>query len=490
MAEERPLAALAAGMPGLVSVDTANVRIDDVTHDSRSAGPGVMFVAIEGLTVDGHEFVRQAAKAGSPAALVTRRIAANIPQIVVSDSRTAMAHLAATVHGRPADALTMVGVTGTNGKTTVSAMCEAILSAAGMPVGIVGTLGARVGGEPIPLERTTPESTDLQRLLGVMRARAVDTVIMEVSSHAMELGRADAICFDVAAFTNLSQDHLDFHGDMASYFAAKRKLFEPERATHAIVNISDDAGRRLAAEIEIPTTTVGVGRRADVSALIVRQFDTGSEFDMVEGEVRTRIALPLPGSFNVANAAVAFAICRYLSVEAGIIAEALGSLAPIPGRMQLVDARADVAVIVDYAHTPAAVETVLEAARSMTTGRVTAVLGAGGDRDHEKRARMGSGAATYADLTIVTTDNPRSEDPATIASAVAQGARSVPGAAVEIVLGRADAIMKAIAAAKPGDVVLILGRGHEQGQEIKGNIIPFSDADVAATALHDLGRIS
>jgi len=490
VAEERPLASLTVGIPGLVSVDTANVRVDDVTHDSRDAGPGVIFAAIKGLTVDGHEFVLQAAEAGSPAVVVERRVAIDIPQIVVSDSRTAMAHLAATVHGRPADTLTMIGVTGTNGKTTVSAMCEAILSKAGKPVGIVGTLGARLSGEPIPLERTTPESTDLQRLLAAMRTRGVDNVIMEVSSHAMELGRVDAICFDVAAFTNLSQDHLDFHGDMDSYFAAKRKLFEPERCTSAVVNISDKAGRRLAGEIKVPTTTVGLARDADVSAVIVHQSDTGSEFDIVEGGVPTRIALPLAGSFNVENAAIAYAICRYLSVEAATIAEGLGSLEPIPGRMQLVSARAEIAVIVDYAHTPAAVETVVNAARSMTVGRVLVVLGAGGDRDHRKRPAMGSSAATYADLTIVTTDNPRSEDPTAIASAVAQGARSVQGATVEVVLDRIDAIRYAIAAAEPGDVVLILGRGHEQGQEVKGNVIPLSDADVAATALHDLGRLS
>ncbi len=490
MTEERSLASLVSGIPGLVSVDAADVRVDDVTHDSRRAGPGVIFAAVEGLTMDGHNFVVEAVRAGSPAVLVTRRVAVEIPQIVVSNSRAAMAHLAANVHGRPADALTMVGVTGTNGKTTVSAMCEAVLSAAGQPVGVVGTLGARIGGEPVALERTTPESTDLQRLLGAMRSRGVDTVIMEVSSHAMELHRADAICFDIAAFTNLSQDHLDFHGDMESYFAAKRKLFEPERSTHAVINISDDAGRRIAAELDIPMTTVGGEGSADMNAVIVHQSDTGSEFDMVEGAVRTRIALPLAGSFNVENAAVAFAICRRMSIQASVIAEGLGSLSPIPGRMQLVDARADVSVIVDYAHTPAAVETVVKAARGMTDGSVTAVLGAGGDRDHEKRGRMGSSAATYADLTIVTTDNPRSEDPATIASAVAQGARSVRGAAVEVVLDRTDAIRHAIVAAEPGDIVLILGRGHEQGQEVKGTIIPLSDTAVAAAVLHDLGRTS
>ncbi|KAA3641126.1 MAG: UDP-N-acetylmuramoyl-L-alanyl-D-glutamate--2,6-diaminopimelate ligase [Armatimonadetes bacterium] len=505
MTEMRHLASLAAGVPGLVSVDAVTVHVEDVTHDSRNAGPGVIFAAVEGLTMDGHQFVPQAALAGSPAALVNRRIDTEIPQIVVSDSRTAMAYLAAEVHGRPADGLNMIGVTGTNGKTTIGAMCEAALAVAGRQVGIIGTLGARVGGEPMPLQRTTPESTDLQRLLAVMSRRGVDTVIMEVSSHAMELGRVDAISFDVVAFTNLSQDHLDFHGDMDAYFAAKRRLFDPERSTHAIINVSDDAGRRLANDISIPITTVGVGTGSadapggsdesnvdtstpDIVAEILHQSDTGSEFDIVERDVRTHVTLPLAGSFNVANAAVAFAICRQLSIAPSVIADGLGSLAPIPGRMQLVSPGADISVIVDYAHTPDAVETVVKAGRSMTDGRLIAVLGAGGDRDHEKRARMGSGAATHADVTIVTTDNPRSEDPATIASAVAKGARAVSGAAVEVVLDRTEAIRHAISAAEPGDVVLILGRGHEQGQEVMGRVIPLSDADVATSVLHDLGH--
>lgn len=488
MPEERSLASLTEGVPGLVSVDDAVVTVHDVTHDSRNAGLGVIFVAVKGLAVDGHDFVADAVRAGAPAVVVTHRVAVDIPQIVVTDSRTAMAHLAAAVHGRPADALSMIGVTGTNGKTTVSAMCEAVLALAGRSVGVMGTLGARMNGEPMPLDRTTPESTDLQRLLGVMRTRGIDTVVMEVSSHALELARADAIRFDVAAFTNLSQDHLDFHGDMEGYFQAKRRLFTPERARHGVVNISDDAGRRLAEESGIPVTTVGVNNDADLSAVLLQQSETGSEVDIVEGGTRTRVVLPLAGSFNVENAAVAFAVCRHLSIGSDVIAEALGSFVPLPGRMQLVDPRADVAVIVDYAHTPAAVEIVVEAVRSMATGRVTAVLGAGGDRDHEKRPHMGMSAARHADLTIVTTDNPRSEDPATIADAVARGARSVPDAAVEVVLDRTEAITRAIANADPGDVVLILGRGHEQGQEIMGEIIPFSDVTVARGVLHDLGR--
>lgn len=478
------LAALASSVPGVLTVDDADVEIFDVTHDSTTAGPGVIFVAIPGKRVDGHTFVGSAASLGTPAVMVEHRCDVDIPQIVVADSRAAMAHLARTVHGSPDAAMTVVGVTGTNGKTTVTAMCEAVLTYTGRRVGVIGTLGTRINGEPAPLERTTPESTDLQRLLATMRRAGVETVVMEVSSHAMALHRADAIRFEVAAFTNLSQDHLDFHGDMDTYYSEKRKLFDAGRAEHAVVNIADPAGRRLVDDIEIPRTTVSVGEGADIVGRIVEQDASSSVFSVAEAGVDSvDVTLPVPGWFNVANAMVAYGACRRLGVEPSEIAAGLGTLEVVAGRMQLVEPDADVAVVVDYAHTPAAVGTVVEAARQMTDGRVIVIIGAGGDRDWEKRPHMGAAASSHADVTIVTTDNPRSEDPRTIAAAVEAGASSVPGAHVRTILDRREAIRVGVLGALPGDLVLILGKGHERGQEIDGEKLPFDDVAEARASL-------
>lgn len=477
------LAAIAAEVPGAVSADDATLDVWDVTHDSRGAGPGTIFVAIDGMTVDGHLFVAQAVNAGSPAIVAERRVVQDIPTLLVENSRRALAHVAAVVHDHPARSMTMVGVTGTNGKTTIGAMCEGALTAAGRSSGIIGTLGARIDGEPVPLRRTTPESSDLQRLLATMRQRSVDTVVMEVSSHALQLHRADGIRFDVAGFTNLSQDHLDFHGDMESYYMAKARLFEPGRTDHAVINIGDPAGARLSEEISIPHTTVGVDTDADITATITSQHGGGSTFD-ISGEFGSvEVSMPVPGSFNVANAAVAFGICQMMGLTTEEIVTGFGGLGTIDGRMQSVDPDSDITVIVDYAHTPAAVATVVEAAAAMTDGAIITVVGAGGDRDQEKRPLMGAAAARHSDRAIITTDNPRSEDPRAIIDAVASGAETQGRAEVERIEDRAEAISHAIGSAAKGDLVLILGRGHEPTQEVHGEFIPFSDVEVARNAL-------
>lgn len=490
VAMDTSLAAIASSVPGVVSVDDAIITVSDVTHDSRHAGPGVMFVAIEGATSDGHAFVNDVAAAGSPGALVSHHIDAPIPQIVAEDPRAAMAHLSRVIHGSPDADMQMIGITGTNGKTTVAAMCESILSTASRSVGVVGTLGVRIKGVPEPLERTTPESSDLFRLLASMRDEGVDTVAMEVSSHALALHRADAIRFDVVAFTNLSQDHLDFHGDMDSYFLEKRKLFDIDRADVAVVNVSDSWGRRLRSESDVRIVTVGLDTEADHVAHIVEQGEGSVRFDIESGGEVVQCTMPLPGWFNVVNAVVAFGICRELGLEPLQIAEGLRVLPPVRGRMQLVDEASDVSVVVDYAHTPAAVETVVAAARDMTSGKVIAVLGAGGDRDVEKRPMMGAAAAEHADITIVTTDNPRSEPPELIAAAVEQGAVATGRSEVTVVLDRRTAILHAVEIAEPGDLVLVLGKGHEPGQEIAGQKHPFDDVAVAADALASRGGVA
>ena len=480
---ETSLATIASSVPGVIEFDNAVVAVADVTHDSRRAGPGVMFVAIEGASTDGHGFIDAVALAGSPAAMVGHRCDTAMPQLVVEDPRAAMAHLSRFVHGNPDTAMTTIGITGTNGKTTVSAMCESILAAAGKSVGVIGTLGARIDGAPEPLDRTTPESTDLFRLLATMRDARVDVVVMEVSSHALALHRADALMFDVVAFTNLSQDHLDFHLDMESYYLEKRKLFVSTRAKAAVINISDAAGARLVGETDVPSTTVALDTPADLVARIGDQGEGFTQFQIDTGGGTIDLEMPLPGWFNVVNALVAVGICRNLGIVSEATVAGLASLKSVPGRMELVDTNSEVAVIVDYAHTPDAVETVVSAARDMTTGRVIAVVGAGGDRDADKRPLMGAAAARHADVTIVTTDNPRSEDPALIAAAVEKGAISVSKSAVRVVLDRREAIAEAVRMADQGDLVLILGKGHEEGQEIRGVKLPFNDALVAAESL-------
>jgi UDP-N-acetylmuramoyl-L-alanyl-D-glutamate--2,6-diaminopimelate ligase len=477
------LKSLADEVPGLVDVDDAFVEMNDVTHDSRSVGPGVVFVAVRGARHDGHQYVAMAAESGSPAVVVDHRVDINVPQIVVADTRAAMPYIARTVHGSPDEDLSIVGITGTNGKTTVASMCESIWNAEGVPCGMIGTLGARLLGEPLALERTTPESSDLQRILASMRDGGVHRVAMEVSSHALSLHRVDAVAFEVVAFTNLTQDHLDFHDDMEAYFAAKLALFDARRAGHAIVNVSDPYGVRIAVQAGCPVTTVAVGSDADVRADIVSQSDGSITFTMSEAAGVTTVSMALPGSFNVANAAVAWAICRHLGAGTDGLVDGLASVDVIAGRMQVVDADASVTVIVDYAHTPAAVATVVQAGREMTDGRLIVVVGAGGDRDEDKRPMMGAAAASAADVTIVTTDNPRSESPASIANEVARGAVAVRGASVETVLDRSEAIDRGVSIARPGDLVLILGKGHEAGQEIDGVILPFDDVDEAARAL-------
>jgi UDP-N-acetylmuramoyl-L-alanyl-D-glutamate--2,6-diaminopimelate ligase len=338
----------------------------------------------------------------------------------------------------------------------------------------------------MPLERTTPESTDLQRLLAHMREAGVDSVVMEVSSHALALHRADGIGFDVAGFTNLSQDHLDFHQTMDEYYAEKAKLFDPHRTAHGVINIADPYGARLAADVQIPITTVGVAPvEADVVAEVQRDDDQGLTISVVGMASPVSTDISLPGTFNVQNAVVSVGIADYLGIDGATMSAGLSSLERIPGRMERIASGEGPTVIVDYAHTPDAVSTVVSAARSLADGTVIVVLGAGGDRDRDKRDAMGMAAASHAGVVIVTNDNPRSESPLAIAEAVASGARRVAGSGVlvSIELDRRAAIREAIRRGSKGDVVLVLGKGHEQGQNIGGIVAPFDDASVVRDLL-------
>ena len=458
-----------------------DVEITSIALDDRQAGPGALFCCVPGFTRDGHDFAAAAVGRGAAALLVERPLGAGVPEVVVGDVRAAMAPAAAALFGDPTAALKMVGVTGTNGKTTTAYLARSLLEAGGIHAGLVGTVESIVGGRREPAVRTTPESVDLQAAFRAMADAGDGACVMEVSSHALSLHRADAIDWDVVVFTNLSREHLDFHGDMESYFAAKRILFE-QGAAHSVVNVDDEWGRRLAAGLPGAVT---VGIENPDAALRA----TGIEY----GPVSTRFAaggmeleVPVPGEFNVLNALCAVAAARALGVADATIEKALPRAERAPGRFEPVEAGQAFTVVVDYAHTPDSLRGALQAAREVSDGRVIVVFGAGGDRDAGKRPEMGEAAAAGADLLIVTSDNPRSEDPAAIVADVVSG---VPeGTGLQVVVDRREAIARAVGEAGPGDLVLIAGKGHEQGQEGPDGVKqPFDDREVALEAIGSLG---
>jgi len=482
------LADLAPAVDGRLEGDDG-VLISDVQHDSRAVGNGDLFVAVTGFSQDGHDFAPRAAAAGAGAVCLEHPVdGVDCPRLFVEDTRRALPVLAATVHGHPSRRLAVAGITGTNGKTTVSYFIEAVTAAAGGVPGLVGTLGGRIRGRDVPIPRTTPEASDLQRLLAQMVAAGVDVVALEVSSHALVLHRADAIEFDVVAFTNLSQDHLDFHGDMESYFAAKAELFTRGHYGAAVVWQDDPWGARLADEhLGGGATTVGWDKGADVYPREVRLGLSGASCELVTPSGRCDLTVRLPGRFNLANALVAAACCLHLGFDVTAIRRGIERVATVPGRFESIHSAGHTPgsgpeVIVDYAHTPAGVAAVVAATRELTRGRIVVVLGAGGDRDRSKRPLMGAAAAA-ADVVVVTSDNPRREEPGSIVAAVAAGARDAGCASVLVEVDRRAAIASALESAGPEDVVLILGKGHEQGQDLGDRVVPFDDRAVARDVL-------
>jgi UDP-N-acetylmuramoyl-L-alanyl-D-glutamate--2,6-diaminopimelate ligase len=498
----RPLAGLAA-LLGLRPADSRRAEpgptghpggLTGITHDSRSVRRGDLYAALPGSTVHGARFCEEAAAAGAVAVLTDpagrqAAIASGLPVFVVGDPRARLGEVAAWIYGRPSQQVRLIGVTGTAGKSTTTYLLEAGLRAAGYRTGLIGGVETRIGDSAAVSTLTTPEATDLQALLATMVERRVDAAAMEVSSHALALGRVAGTHYDVAVFTNLSQDHLDFHAGMDEYFAAKAELFTAKYARTGVVNIDDPRGRQLAAHAAIPITTFSAdGRRAaDWRAVDVRSGADGSTFRVIgPGGVEADAAVALPGGFNVANALAAIVAL----VEAGVgLATAVAGVAACagpPGRLERVDRGQDFAVLVDYAHKPGAVEALLTVMREVTQGSLVIVLGCGGDRDRGKRRLMGAAAARLADVAILTNDNPRSEDPLAILAEMLAGATDVPqGQRADVVIqpDRAAAIGLAIASAGKGDVVLIAGKGHEHGQYVAGTVIPFDDREVAAAAL-------
>jgi UDP-N-acetylmuramoyl-L-alanyl-D-glutamate--2,6-diaminopimelate ligase len=480
----------------LLGEGPADVEIARLAFDNRQVRPGTLFFCVPGFTRDGHDFAADAVERGAAALVVQRPLGLGVPEIVVGDARAAMAAAAARFHGDPTARLRVAGITGTNGKTTTAFLLRSLLEAAGVSCGLLGTVKSVVGGQERAVERTTPEAIDLQRTFAEMVAGGDEACAMEVSSHALELHRADAIHFAVAVFTNLTQDHLDFHPDMEAYFAAKRRLFAEKEPRAMVVNVDDPYGRRLAEEFP-DAVTFGIDspdagwRAEDIT------FELGgSAFTLrTPGGERIAVRTPLPGRFNVLNVLGALAAARALGVGIEPLVAAVGEAGRVPGRFEPVDEGQEFAVIVDYAHTPDSLENVLLAARDLVrsratassrAGRVIAVLGAGGDRDRGKRPLMGEIGARLADVAIVTSDNPRSEDPDAIVAEIVAGVPA--GRTVQVEADRRAAIAQAVGAAGAGDVVVIAGKGHEQGQEFAGGRKePFDDVTVAREALRAVG---
>ena len=457
--------------PGVPPVD-----ITGLAYSSAAVRPGALFFCVPGFRADGHDFAPDAVERGAAALVCERPLELGVPEVVVPSVREAMGPAAAAFHGDPTATLRVVGVTGTNGKTTTAFLVRHLLEATGTSCGLLGTVKSVVGGREEEVERTTPEAADLQATFARMLAAGDRTCAMEVSSHALELGRAGGIRFAARVFTNLTQDHLDFHDTMDAYFAAKRRLFEEPGLS--VVNVDDEYGRRIAEEVE--AITIGVHREADFHAQDVRFDLTGSTFrcSTPEGELELRV--PLPGLFNVQNALCALAAVHGLGADLREAGEALERFGRVPGRFEAVDEGQGFGVLVDYAHTPDSLDNVLRAAREVTSGRLAVVFGAGGDRDRAKRPLMGAAARELADRVLVTSDNPRSEDPEAIVDQVLEGA----GPHAERETDRRRAIARAIGEAQDGDVVVIAGKGHEQGQELEdGRKEPFDDVTVAREAL-------
>ena len=471
--------------PGEVTAPAA-VDVADLAYDTRRVTKDALFFCVPGARADGHDLAWEAIEQGAAALVVERPLDVSVPQLVVPDARAAMAVAADAFFGEPTRELEVAGVTGTNGKTTTAFLLHSGLAAAGRRPGLVGTVGWVVGGEGRAAPFTTPEAIDLQRLFREMLDAGDRSVAVEASSHGSALRRLDRVRFDALVFTNLSQDHLDLHGSMEEYFQAKRRLFTGAQPPPAAVNVGNEWGRRLADELEdahrAPLVTFGLGAEADVRPEGLEATARGSRFTAAGIPVETR----LRGRFNVENVLGAVAAGVLLDLDEDDIAAGIAQVESVPGRFETLDEGQPFAVVVDYAHTPESLATVLRAARDVAERRVIVVFGAGGDRDRTKRAPMGAVAAELADVVLVTSDNPRSEDALAIIEDVLQGT----GVDVEIDPDRRSAIARAVALAEPGDVVVVAGKGHEQGQEIAGVVHAFDDREVVREALRSLGRTS
>ncbi|MDQ7841903.1 MAG: UDP-N-acetylmuramoyl-L-alanyl-D-glutamate--2,6-diaminopimelate ligase [bacterium] len=475
-------------------VGDPGVEIRGLAYDSRECGPGFLFAALRGTVHDGHAFIGEAVTRGASAILVDRAVAAppGVAVVRTSDTRRALAQISAAYHGHPSRRLSVIGVTGTNGKGATTYLIEAILRAAGRPCGIIGTMGIVIDGGVLPSARTTPEAPDLHRALASMVSAGMQYAAVEVASHALALERVAGCRFKVGVFTNLTRDHLDFHKSMEAYRAAKARLFAMLPGDGwAVLNADDPTSRIMRAVSPAPVVTYGVREPADVRGRDLRLHLRGSTFTAETPAGSIPVELRLAGGFNVANALAALAVGITAELPLAVMAEALAAMPGIPGRFESIEEGQPFAVVVDYAHTPDGLENVLRSAREVTGGRLIVVFGCGGDRDRPKRPVMGKIAASWADHVVVTSDNPRTEDPRSIIDEIRPGVEAAAtrrGVRVQIEPDRRRAIAAAVAEARPGDLVLIAGKGHETYQEIAGVRHPFDDREVVREVLSASGR--
>jgi len=485
------LKTLVAGIPLRQVIGTLDRPVESIAYDSRRAQRNGLFVALRGGKSDGHQFVAQAIEKGA-SVIVTEREEKypRVTCLVVENSRTALADLSRVFYGRPGDRLKLAAVTGTNGKTTTTFLIKHICEKAGLRCGLIGTVRYEIGERVLPAIRTTPESLDLQELLAQIANAGCRAAAMEVSSHALAQDRTRGLEWDVAVFTNLTQDHLDFHGTMESYFDSKAKLFtqlgnqQKKRKPIAVVNVNDRYGEQLLTKIDkrVAIITCGMGARADFRASNYRVEFSGTSYQLDAGGKSYLVRVPLIGRFNVANSVAALAASNALGINLRDAVLSLGKSPQVPGRLEIVPAKRQFQVFVDYAHTPDALRNVLKTLRELEPHRLVVVFGCGGDRDRQKRPLMGEMVDQHADYAIITSDNPRKEDPGAIIAEIEKGYRSTH---YEKIVDRMAAIGRAIALAQPRDIVLIAGKGHENYQEFADHTVPFDDIQVARRAIED-----
>ena len=483
---------LLAGIEYTIISGNLDIDIKGIAYDSRQVKPGYLFVCISGFKTDGHLFIEQALKNGAKAILIEKTIdIIDATVIRSSNNRKAMALLASNFYGQPSHKMRIIGITGTNGKTTTTHLIKAILEEAGMKTGLIGTLYARVADKTMDFGHTTPEAPEVESFMEICRKNNAQYVLMEVSSHALDLYRVSCIDFNIAVFTNLTQDHLDYHSNMQEYQVAKLKLFEmisPGKNNYTVVNTDDTYAGNFIQASKVPVITYGLNDNSDIKAENVQIDLKGSKFKLCFHGVNFNINMKLIGMFSVYNALAAIAIALKEGISPEIIKKALEKVNGVPGRFEQVDEGQNFTLVVDYAHTPDGLENILRTGRELTSHRLITVFGCGGDRDRGKRPLMGEVAARYSDFCIVTSDNPRSEDPEAIINDIIPGLDQVKDSRYAIISDRREAINHAVHLARPGDLVIIAGKGHETYQLIKDKVLDFDDRKVASEFLKGLGK--
>ncbi|MGI6527860.1 MAG: UDP-N-acetylmuramoyl-L-alanyl-D-glutamate--2,6-diaminopimelate ligase [Caldicoprobacterales bacterium] len=470
------------GIKVLRTEGSLDIQISDIHYDSRQVTPGSLFFCIEGFRADGHDFAAAAAEKGAAAVLLRRdvELPAGITKVYVESPRSAMGPVSAAFYGNPSGNLILFGVTGTNGKTTTTYMIKSILEQAGRKTGLIGTITNMIGNRMIPAEMTTPESADLQKLLAAMLQEDVDAAVMEVSSHSLELERVNGCIFEVGVFTNLTQDHLDFHGTLEKYREAKARLFEHCRL--AVINVDDESGRIILDGLKCQAFTYGIYKPADIFARDIEITEKGVVFNLHILGAKISINLGIPGIFSVYNALAAAASCYAAGVSLADIQSGLNSIDGVPGRFELLNTGTPYSVILDYAHTPDGLENILKTARELTNGRLVTLFGCGGDRDAAKRPLMGEVAGKYSDFCIVTSDNPRSEEPMDIIRDILPGINKTR-CPYQVIENRREAIQFALTNARESDVIILAGKGHETYQLVKGQTFDFNEKEIVAEIL-------